>query len=155
MVQATQLNARAEQAGELVTALMAVGGRMRKIGDAGPADRAGLVVLHHVSCATGPTRISDLASGMHLDSSTVSRHVTALERSGHLERAIDPDDHRAARIALTDIGREALATAFRTWRDTLDAALSDWSAADRTTLTTLLTRLATDLEATTLQEKDS
>lgn len=155
VVQATQLPARTEQAGALVTALMTVAGRMRKIGDTGPAEKAALVVLHHVSSATGPTRISDLATGMHLDSSTVSRHVAALERSGHLQRAIDPDDHRASRIALTEIGREALAAAFRTWRDTLDAALTDWSAADRATLTTLLTRLATDLEATTPDEKDS
>ncbi len=162
MVQANHLGAAsprtdeaADEAAELVRALMALAGRMRRIGDTGSVDRAAMIVLHHLSCAPGPTRISELASGLRLDSSTVSRHVAALERSGHLERTSDPDDHRAARIALTDPGRQALATAMRTWRDTLEAALVGWPARDRATLTALLARLAADLDTATSLEKDS
>lgn len=103
-------------------------------------------LLYTVNCA-GPLRLSDLASQVQLDISTVSRHVRALEDAGCLERATDPGDRRAAFLSLTDSGRKVLDETFARRRATLDAALASWSGDDLSTLERLLNKLADDLES--------
>src|SRR5262249_33508832 len=82
-----------------------------------------LVWVLHVVDATQPVRLSELAGHMYLDISTASRHVKALEDSGHIQRTVDPDDRRAALISLTDEGREVLAACFTERCGRLDGVL--------------------------------
>jgi DNA-binding MarR family transcriptional regulator len=90
-------------------------------------------------------RVSDLASCVELDTSTVSRQIKQLEDKGIVERTPDPEDGRASLVRLTEPGRETVIAGFRRRFDRIKAALEPWSDADRASLQTLLTRLAADL----------
>jgi DNA-binding MarR family transcriptional regulator len=98
-------------------------------------------------------RVSDLASCVELDTSTVSRQIKQLEDKGIIERTADPDDGRASLVRLTDHGRETVIAGFRRRFDRIKAALEPWSDADRASLQALLTRLASDLRDA--QDRDS
>jgi DNA-binding MarR family transcriptional regulator len=65
---------------------------------------------------------------------------------GYLARTGDPDDRRASRLALTGQGRALLEEAMAARAAIVDDAIAHWPEADREALTTLMTRLATDLD---------
>lgn len=109
-------------------------------------DKAGLVLLGQLA-EHGPLRLSELASGVQLDVSTVSRQVKALCDGGFVEVADDPDDRRARVLQLTAKGRTEIDTVLNELGDVLGHALDGWSARDVAALTGLLQRLAHDLAA--------
>jgi DNA-binding MarR family transcriptional regulator len=74
---------------ELLLALFTVARRLKSHAHDQGLDTASALVLHHVR-ANGPLRVSALARCIGLDSSTVSRHVTNLERAGYLSAAATP-----------------------------------------------------------------
>jgi DNA-binding MarR family transcriptional regulator len=90
-------------------------------------------------------RVSELATRVDLDASTVSRHIKLLEDKGICERTPDPADGRACLVRLSEPGREIILAAFRRRFLRIQAVLEPWSDADRAQLQTLLSRLATDL----------
>jgi DNA-binding MarR family transcriptional regulator len=92
-------------------------------------------------------RVSDLASALELDASTVSRQIKQLEDKQLVERTTDPADGRAWLVKLTSEGETQMQAAFRRRFLRIKAALEPWSDDDRSHLTTLLTRLADDLRA--------
>jgi len=61
-----------------------------------------------VVAGQGTVRISELATTLHNDVSTVSRQVSALVASGLLEKSADPSDGRAWVVSLTEHGHAAL-----------------------------------------------
>lgn len=75
-------------------------------------------------------RATDLAAHYALDKSTVSRQVAALERTGLVERRVDPDDHRVQVLHLTDAGREILAQVTESRRAAFKERLVDWPEED-------------------------
>lgn len=109
-------------------------------------ERAGYLTLVRLE-ACGQTRLSDLAASLQLDLSTVSRQVKILEELALVRRRPDPDDGRATRLELTEEGRAELEAQRRERHRVLGLALADWSEPDRSTLVTLLGRLADDLTA--------
>lgn len=109
-----------------------------------PIDRAGVSVLSRINDLAG-VRLSELATALHLDLSTISRQVRHLEDAGLVHRAEDPDDRRAYRLTITPEGRDLLHQLRTARRELLCTALRDWSDEDRDRLTDLLTRLADDL----------
>jgi DNA-binding MarR family transcriptional regulator len=139
------LSPRATTGQDLVVALLAVGRRLKARLPRGHLDPALMFVLHQVQ-ANGSLRVSELAGCMGLDASTASRHVRHLEDGGYLARAGDPGDRRASRVRLTPKGRGALARAMRARAALVDRAIADWPDHERTTLTTLMTRLAESLD---------
>ncbi len=140
MVQAT-----GELAGEQVLiALWSVVRRLKARAAAEGGDPAALHVVHMVH-DYGPLRLTDLAARASLDTSTVSRHVRALEAAGHLTRTGDPDDRRATRIAITTHGVTLLRGALEARGRWLDEAVAGWPPEERTALAALLARLAEDL----------
>ena len=145
MVQASASVSPESQA--LATALFAVVRRLKHMQYDEPVEKAGLGVLHVLSCCDAPLRLSDVAAEMTLDVSTVSRHVRTLEEGGFVERTQDPDDRRACLLGLTPNGTAALHHAYDVRARTIGAALAAWSPAQRAELTTLLTRLENDLGA--------
>jgi DNA-binding MarR family transcriptional regulator len=154
MAQATGLQAPAGPAAEggtsagdeaLVIALYDVVRHSRRTLVADPLDPAAVVVLA-AAARLAPARPSDLACDIRLDLSTVSRHLRNLERNGYLVRTEDPDDRRAQRIAPSPRGEQALVAVLQSRSAVVSAALSAWSDEDRTALTTLLRRLADDLD---------
>ena len=72
-----------------------------------PLDRARYVVLRAVAEGE-PLRTTSLAERVGVDPSTMSRHVTLLERDGLVGRIADPDDGRAQSVSLTPAGRDVM-----------------------------------------------
>jgi DNA-binding MarR family transcriptional regulator len=96
----------------------------------------------------GPLRPSELARSAGLDLSTVSRHVRSLESAGHLTRTDDPDDRRAFRVALTELGRQHVEDLERERTARFAEVVADWPVEDVASLTRLLVRLRESFEAT-------
>lgn len=139
-----QANSCTRDDDELAVALYAVVLRLRRLPIAGPVDKAALAVLHETH-RLGAVRPSDLAAQMHLDLSTVSRHLRLLEARGLVTRTPDPHDARAHTTSLTDAGREVLAHLLDQRAVTIRDAIAHWPAEDRHTLRRLVRRLADDL----------
>jgi DNA-binding MarR family transcriptional regulator len=133
-----------ETSEELVVAFFALMRNLRRIVPEEPIDKASLFVLHQLAC-TEPVRLSDAASSLGLDLSTVSRHVRALQDGGYIQRTEDPSDRRASLLALTAEGRDVFRRSMQVRQAAFDRALEHWSAKDRAALVRLLARLAEDL----------
>ena len=126
----------------LQTALAQVGRQMRaRLSDSDPATLGVVNVL----ATQGPQRASALAETLHLDASTVSRHVRALETSGHVVRGEDPEDRRAALLSITPLGRCQLDLCLHRRASLVATATAEWPAGDISTLARLLERFAEDL----------
>jgi DNA-binding MarR family transcriptional regulator len=69
---------------------------------------AGLLALRRLE-EQGPLRITDLAAAELVAQPTMTGIVRRLEQDGFVTRTPDPLDARAARIALSDAGRDELA----------------------------------------------
>ncbi len=80
---------------------------------------------------TGPARIGDLAERLHLAQSTVSALVGKLIASGLVTRSVDPDDRRAAVVAVTSAGQSVVRQWESAHRRRLGAALRAVDVADR------------------------
>jgi DNA-binding MarR family transcriptional regulator len=86
-------------------------------------------------------RPSELVRTLHLDASTVSRQIAAVQRLGLVTRVPDPSDARARLVALTPEARERVAEVRRQQLVRWEASLEDWPAEDIAQLTRLLRRL--------------
>ncbi|MET0829454.1 MAG: MarR family winged helix-turn-helix transcriptional regulator [Microbacterium sp.] len=97
-----------------------------------------------LSLAAGATRPSqrELAELLRLDPSQVVALVDDLQARGLVVREPDPADRRANVVVATERGRAVHAKAASAARAAEAALHDDLSAADRTTLTELLRRLA-------------
>ncbi|GAB4587489.1 MarR family winged helix-turn-helix transcriptional regulator [Nocardia sp. IFM 10818] len=73
---------------------------------------------------------ADLAGHYHLDKSTVSRQVAALEQEGYLIREIDPANRRNHVLRATPEGRRIARAAARSRADAFADRLQDWDDAD-------------------------
>lgn len=120
----------------------------KRMATVGLVDGPTLGVMFEIH-SRGPVRLSDIATCVGLDASTVSRHVAGLERDGHVAREADPADGRASRLVLTEGGRSVMTQAIERRRAVFGAALEDWSQPDRESLQRLFDRLADDIERVT------
>lgn len=118
---------------------------------------AGVAVLSLLA-ERGPSRPSALAEALHVDLSTTSRQLSALEREGWLVRERDPDDQRAQLVDLSPTGAEVLQRVRAASVEHLARLLPDWSAADLDAFAAHLARFTDDISgsrpalATTAQE---
>ncbi|MGY5885810.1 MarR family winged helix-turn-helix transcriptional regulator [Modestobacter lacusdianchii] len=94
----------------------------------------------------GAQRCSALAGHAGVDVSVVSRQVSALERSGLVERRPDPLDGRASLISLSDAGAAALAHTRQVRGQWAVEALSDWTEEEAQQFSRLLDKLADGLD---------
>jgi len=102
------------------------------------------VLLHLVK--DGPKRQGEIAEGILLDASTVSRRVTTLVKLGYVRRFPDPADGRAVQLAATDAGQEVF-TRFRARREeTMHQILSSWPGQEVAEFLRLLSKLNDDLD---------
>ena len=133
---------------ELADALYAVVLRLSRLPVDEPVDKAGFAVLHEMH-RLGTVRPSDLAAQMHLDLSTISRHLHSLEQQGMVQRTADPDDARAQRISLTTRGGDVLTRLLDHRAAAIRDAIAHWPKRERAALRQLLRRLADDLSNVT------
>ena len=143
--QLTEPTASAETAEDAVMSLMMALGRQLRHRQPGDAIDYSAFPILKLLCHQGPMRVSAVAHVLGLDASTVSRHVTQLEERGLLARAGDPDDRRATRVGVSELGRSTLRDALAVRIGLIGAALDDWSEEERETLRVLLKRLVDSL----------
>jgi DNA-binding MarR family transcriptional regulator len=79
---------------------------------------------------SGPRRASDLVDIFSIDKGAVSRQVGALLDLGLIERSPDPEDRRAAILAITDEGSRRLGSIADMRRREVLERLSGWSDED-------------------------
>ena len=79
----------------------------------------------------GPLRLSDLAVREGVAQPSMTALVSRLERGGLAERTPDPSDGRAVMVAVTDAGRDAVATRRERRAGVLAALLERADPADR------------------------
>jgi DNA-binding MarR family transcriptional regulator len=103
-------------------------------------DRAGYLALRTLH-GLGPSCINGLARELHLDSSTVTRQISALESGGLVTRKVDPNDGRSWLIDLTPGGRRAMRTIERGRHKALDTMLRGWPSEEIQDLARLMTKL--------------
>lgn len=95
----------------------------------------------------GPRRITSLAERESVSQPAMTGLVQRLESAGLVERRADPADGRAALIAITVPGLEALMARRRSHDTRLAAAISSLSTADRAALDAATPALTHLLEA--------
>jgi DNA-binding MarR family transcriptional regulator len=84
-------------------------------------------VLDHLAesesgtCETSARRVQELADGLHLSQSALSRVIARLERDGLVMRGMCPDDRRGIYVHLTEAGRSKYNGALPTQRAVLAA----------------------------------
>jgi DNA-binding MarR family transcriptional regulator len=131
---------------ELLTAvrsLFACTRRMRTwIGDAGAATVLGAVA------DLGESRVSAIASAVHMDVSTVSRTLTALCKEGLVATRPDEADLRSHLTRCTPAGIERIADRRARIAEQLDARLADWDTDDVAALSHLLNRFVDSVLST-------
>ena len=94
-----------------------------------------------------PRRASDLVDLFSIDKGAISRQVQSLLELGLIERTPDPDDRRAAILAITDEGTRRLATVSDKRRAELLGRLSTWSADELADFVGALSRYNAALES--------
>ena len=120
--------------------------RAKLIAQVGAPIEPGLYPLLRRIGQWGPIRNSELASRIGLDVSTVSRQVAGLERTGLVIRTVDPDDGRAALLALSAEGTRVVAKLQRARRELMGEALAEWPVDDLERLAELLEQFADALD---------
>ena len=108
-------------------------------------DRSGYWALVRLDESPAPVRLSDLATSLELDLSTVSRQVRNLVRTGLVTREPDPLDGRACLLSLSGRGRAVLDAVREARREALRHATLQWGPDERATIAAALARLAYDL----------
>lgn len=101
-------------------------------------------ILAHLA-RRGPQRGGDLAAALGVSAASLSDSVASLTAKGAVARSPDPDDRRAALVALTDAGA-ALAAAQPAAPEALRAALAALPEAEAGALLRSLTRVIRALQ---------
>jgi DNA-binding MarR family transcriptional regulator len=92
-----------------------------------------------------PLRLSELSRRLQVALPPLSRQVRSLVEGEFITRSPDGDDARASLLAITELGREALARFAGANRALLDKALEGWSDDDLAALASQMQRLIRDL----------
>ena len=111
------------------------------------ATQAGGAQLLVVLAKSGPSCGADLATALHLDQSTVSRQISALEADGLVRRRSSAQDRRVHELELTDDGRLAARTEIERRVRLLEVGVADWTEDDIETLSRLLARFVAGLRS--------
>jgi DNA-binding MarR family transcriptional regulator len=106
-------------------------------------DRAGVALLYklHVQ-ADASFRVSELAERLGIDAPAVTRKVQQLERLGFVSRESDPEDRRASRIRLTDVGEETLQLVLMAHKKRLARLFDGWTAEELASFSSSMSRFA-------------
>lgn len=119
--------------------------RQRLLGKAGHGLSANDVTLLRAVVASGPLRLSELATAQGVDKSTITSQVRRLEDRGLIARRPDPADGRAVLLVATSRGQRV--------RDAMNAAgaqlfeemLAGWPDEERELLASMLARFSREL----------
>jgi DNA-binding MarR family transcriptional regulator len=110
--------------------------------DLSPVAYSMLMALHD----SGPRRASDLVDQFSIDKGAVSRQVQALLELDLIERTPDPEDRRAAILAITEEGQRRLKKVMQTRRAEVRERLAGWDTDELSDFVTALGRYNATLE---------
>lgn len=120
----------------------------RYLSDRADLSASAAYVLHRV-LRDGPTRLTTLAAKEGVGQPSMTQLIQRLERQDLVTRLADPEDGRAALVAITDTGRALIARRTELRRHRLDRLLEELPAEERHALwlacqvaTPILQRLA-------------
>jgi DNA-binding MarR family transcriptional regulator len=119
-----------------------------------PIDRAAAVVLRHLADAEA-IRPSELAVLLSVEAPHVTRQIQRLQKLGYVVSVADSADRRAHLIKLTPSGRAAAERILQVSRQSLQAALEDWTPADLRRLARLFPRMVDDYLAYVAGREDA
>lgn len=97
-------------------------------------------------CFRNGLHARDICEITEQPSNTVSRAVTSLERKGYITRKTDIDDQRRILLSITDEGRTVHDDVMQTFAEAEEVLLATLSKDEVATLTSLLDRLARDVD---------
>ncbi|TCO40536.1 DNA-binding MarR family transcriptional regulator [Kribbella antiqua] len=103
-----------------------------------------LRMLRTLDHADRALRLSELANQLGIVPRSATSVVDDLEAARLVARSPDPNDRRATLVTLTPAGTELLTTIRRNRRDAMVTLIDRLSAAERSDLLRLLTRLSED-----------
>ncbi len=113
----------------------------RGIGDIVPAHGGVLFAL-----GAGPASMSELASVLERDNSTITTLVARLIERGYVARRVSDEDARSYQVTLTARGKRARRVVLVASRAVLGRFFSGMSASEQKTLTALVQRAYSNLE---------
>lgn len=93
-----------------------------------------------------PIGVNGVAAALGVDQPRASKLVAAAVSAGLVRREADQRDGRRTNLVLTADGRHQLDWVHDYRRNRFAAAMEDWTAAERQTFATLLTRFVTALD---------
>lgn len=91
--------------------------------------------------ARGPLRPRDIAAELGLTASATSRHLTALERDGHVAVEADPADSRTFLVRVAPAGQAEIDATVDAGAAVFAQVIADWPAEDVTAARVLIARL--------------
>ena len=128
--------------------LITVGRLMRQRRARGPARPRHLLAAEDDRSTRARCGSATSPASVHLDPSTVSRHVSQMERTGLIARTPDPDDGRAQLVAITDEGQQLLDKPRSNAAATCSASsLADWDPDDIAEFERLLAKFVASIES--------
>ena len=110
-------------------------------------DRIGLQILGLVRKAEQPPSVKELAEAMQVEGPHATRQVQRLVSRGLVEKTVDPDDRRVARLALTPEGIDLIDRYHAVIKSWMREAVADWPGEDRQQVCALINRWVDDIEA--------
>jgi DNA-binding MarR family transcriptional regulator len=100
-----------------------------------------------VSSGTDTLRVGDLAQGLSITVGGASKLADRVVAAGLMRREPDPDDRRASRLAMTELGREAYASGAATYEACVAELLDpELTPEEQETMHTLARRLLNRLK---------
>ncbi|MGW0822919.1 MarR family winged helix-turn-helix transcriptional regulator [Streptomyces sp. NPDC002845] len=119
-----------------------------------PLDRAAVALLR-LMAESEPLRPGELANQLGVEASHVTRQVQQLQKSGYVSRVPDPDDRRAQRIQLTELGQDAIGRIREAGARGMQIALADWSPEELRRLAGLFHRMVDDFLTHAVEIEDT
>lgn len=102
------------------------------------------ILIHLVK--HGPMRPADLAAAMHVEPSTVSRHLAQLVADGAVDRTVDPTDGRAYIVTATKRGQQRVEAAVADRVAIFEQVMAEWSDDDLRSFARLIARFSGEFE---------
>lgn len=108
-------------------------------------DRSAYLILTRLEMAA-PLSLRELSEAFQLDISTINRQVAAMLKQGLVERVPDPDGGIARKIRASAKGLELVAADREHSHEGIGAVVADWTVADITRLSGLISRFNMSIE---------
>ena len=135
MLNASQLSAYSRRFADAYAAAM------RPLAQETGLPQGAVDILLFLANNPGFDRAADIVERRGIAKSHVSLAVARLKRDGFLERVSDPQDHRAARLALTEKGRKAARAGQQAQRIFFEALYTGISREERELLRKILCKI--------------